>query len=529
MAKALFFSGFMGSGKSTVAKIVATKLGRRFVDLDQLIVEREARSIKAIFAEQGETYFRAVEAELLKEQLLAQDGPVVALGGGALLSRENRIEVLRLGTVVTLSVSAEEAVRRAKADGDTRPLLSGVDALEKATSLLESRGHVYAEAHGIIDSTQATPEAIAAEAISIYEKDLIVVAAAERSYTVEVGSGIFEQALSSRLGKASRVAVISDSNVAPLYADGVLNILEEAALPASLLVFSAGEEQKHPQTLSELWSQLLEMEADRQSWIVGLGGGVVTDVAGFTAATWMRGISWISASTSLLGMVDAAVGGKTAVDLPGAKNCVGAFWQPSGVICDIDTLKTESDRGYRSGLAEVVKTGLLGDAALFELLESDPKAVLSRDPALVQEMVRRSIQVKAWVVSIDERETGLRAALNLGHTVGHAIEAAAGYGERTHGECVAIGLVYALRIGLGLGVGSEALCQRVEDLLKALQLPTRISLEELESALHLMSYDKKPSGKHLRFVLCPELGRTEFQRIELEEAMKLARAAHLAP
>jgi 3-dehydroquinate synthetase len=238
----------------------------------------------------------------------------------------------------------------------------------------------------------------------------------------------------------------------------------------------------------------------------------------------MRGVPWVSASTNLQGMVDASVGGKTAVDLPGAKNCVGAFWQPLRVLCDVRHLSSEPERSYRGALSEVIKTALIGDAALLELLEQEAEAVLARDLDLLARVVRRCIAVKANIVSRDEREGSLRAALNLGHTLGHALESYGGYGHLTHGEAVSLGLVAALGIGQRLGVGSAELSQRVVGLLTRFGLPVNLAEQPLREAASLVVNDKKKSGAHVRFVLCQEPGRIEFRSLEVAELVGLAGA-----
>jgi 3-dehydroquinate synthetase len=237
----------------------------------------------------------------------------------------------------------------------------------------------------------------------------------------------------------------------------------------------------------------------------------------------MRGIPWVGVPTTLLAMVDASVGGKTGVDLMSAKNAVGAFWQPLRVLCDIELLATESERGFRGALAEVVKTALIGDPELLELLESAPLELAQWSAELRVEIVRRSIRVKARIVSEDERESGRRAVLNLGHTVGHALEAVSGYSRLTHGEAVSLGLVAALRIGVGLGVTPPDLAERGEALLTRLRLPTDIASEPLEDSLRLIGHDKKRAGKHVRFIVAKSPGAVDAIDLELSSLQALTR------
>jgi shikimate kinase/3-dehydroquinate synthase len=278
-----------------------------------------------------------------------------------------------------------------------------------------------------------------------------------------------------------------------------------------------GEAHKNIASIERIWRAALEGGADRKATFVALGGGVVTDMTGFAASTWMRGVRWVGIPTTLLAMVDASVGGKTGVDLASAKNAVGAFWQPSAVLCDVIYLNTEAARGFTSGLAEVVKTALIGDPGLFELLEDNAERIAARDGELTAELVRRSIRVKARIVSFDQRETGLRAVLNLGHTVGHALEAQAGYTALSHGEAVSLGLVAALRLGEALGQTPSELSERTISLLRRLGLPASLTGQPLAEAAGLLGHDKKRAGSSVKFVFAHAVGQVKTQRIALDE------------
>lgn len=519
MQRSLVLNGFMGCGKSAVGRSLARIADKECVDLDQVIEREAGKSVAQIFKDEGEGAFRARERAALQRLLASETPSVVAVGGGALLERSVRLEVLDKAVVVHLDASIDELWRRVQADGGSRPLAAGASVQDLAR-LLELRASSYAEAHETVRSEGRSPDAVAAEVLEIWRRDPVCVAAGTGSYSVEVGSQIAVGRVGTALAGASMGLLITDTTVDDLHGAGVREAV--ARVTRSLkFALTPGEEHKTPETLVELWQFALAAGADRSSRIVGFGGGVVTDVAGLLAATWMRGVSWVSVPTTLLGMVDASVGGKTAVDLPDAKNCVGAFWQPSRVLCDVDYLKTEETRRYSSGLAEVVKTALLGDAELFELLETRPEAVMSRDPVLVAEIVRRCVATKARIVSQDAREGGIRAALNLGHTIGHALEAYGGYGALMHGEAVSLGLVAALRLGERLGLGPASLTQRVIGVLSALGLPTDLSAQPLGEASRLLANDKKRGGNAVRFVFCPEPGRVVFKKLALAELQEL--------
>jgi shikimate kinase / 3-dehydroquinate synthase len=513
MRRSLLLNGFMATGKSTVGRRIAELTGAPFVDLDDRVIQTAGKPITQIFKEDGEAQFRVLERAELERVLEDSTPQVVALGGGALLNRGQRLRALQRAVVVNLHADLEVLLRRVAGD-DARPLLQGKNT-EAVEQLLSSRAPVYAEAHASVDVGQRTPDAIAEDVLAVWRQDPIAVAAGAASYSVEVGSGFAPERTARHVKGASNVVLVTDSTVGGLYAEQYRSALVAQGVTVSLFALEPGEANKNVASLEKIWAHCLAHEADRKTVFVGLGGGVVTDVTGFAAATWMRGVPWVSIPTTLLGMVDASVGGKTAVDLPGAKNCVGAFWQPRRVHCDVAHLASEPSRGINSGLAEVVKTALIGDPELFELLQQRARDVARRDWELIGEVVRRCIAVKARVVSEDERETGFRAALNLGHTVGHALEACDGYGHLTHGEAVSLGLVAALRLGQLHGVTGAQLCQQTERLLAALGLPIDLSSQPLERAATLLGHDKKRGGGSVRFVFCRVPGDIEFHNIPL--------------
>jgi shikimate kinase / 3-dehydroquinate synthase len=511
----------MASGKSALGRLVAERAGRELVDLDAQIERRAGRSVSQIFTERGEAGFRALEAEALEELLRSAKPAVVALGGGALLARAQRLRAIDAAVVVTLTASVEETLRRAQRQPGQRPLLDGANARERIESLLELRAPAYAECHANLDTSSETPEALADRVLEIWRRDGVGVAAGEFSYSVEIGSGIALAGARAWAARATRVILVSDTNVAPLHAAPLLEALGGPA-KVDLIQLPAGEAHKTLGTVESIWRRASALGADRSSLIVGLGGGVVTDIAGFAAAGWMRGIRWVGIPTTLLAMVDASVGGKTAVDLGQAKNCVGAFWQPSQVFCDVAYSVTEPARG-NSALSEVVKTALIGDAPLLGYLEQNAARVLAREPDVITELVRRCVRVKARVVGEDARELGFRAALNLGHTIGHALESVAGFDRLSHGEAISLGLVAALRVGQRLGVTPPELAERVIELLGRLQLPTDLSREPLAEAAELIGLDKKRKGTSVKFVLVHGAGDIVFRSLELKDLARMAR------
>lgn len=345
---------------------------------------------------------------------------------------------------------------------------------------------------------------------------VVNVALGDRSYRILIG-----QNLLARLGKecrkldlGRRCAVIADANVAPRFAKACLHALADAGFDPALLTVPAGEKSKNLRTVERCYVQLAARRLERKSFIVALGGGVIGDLAGFVAATYLRGISFVQAPTTLLAQVDSSVGGKVGVNLKAGKNLVGAFHQPRLVLCALETLRTLPEREFRAGLAEVIKYGIICDAKLFAQLERDLGKILARDEATLARVIARSCAIKARVVSQDETESGLRQILNFGHTIGHAIEAISGYGKYLHGEAIAIGQTAAAWISTRLAGLPERDALRVGRLFAAAGLPHAIRLtdRQRERLFAAMKLDKKVSGGEIKFVLAERIGKAAWGR-----------------
>jgi len=338
------------------------------------------------------------------------------------------------------------------------------------------------------------------------------VSLAERSYDIEIGSGNLAglHAFLRRRTASEHALIITDSNVDELYADEAGDRLVEEGWEVNVLVVEPGETSKSTDAADDLWNAMLAEGADRQSVIVAMGGGVVGDLAGFVAATFARGLEYFQVPTTLLAQVDSSVGGKVGVNLPGAKNMVGAFWQPRGVLVDVDVLQSLPDREYRAGLAEVVKYGVILNADFFAYLEQNVDAINRKDAGVLAYVVNRCCRLKADVVEQDEREsTGLRAVLNYGHTFAHAFEALGEYEAMLHGEAVAAGMRCAIRLAERLGRVDPATVQRQNALLDALRLMTQPPEADGQELLRLMYRDKKASAGRLRFILPDSVGHVE--------------------
>ncbi len=340
---------------------------------------------------------------------------------------------------------------------------------------------------------------------------IVRVALGDRSYSIKIGakllSGLGRECARLKLGR--RCVVISDQNVAPLYLKAALGRLSAAGFEPASIILPAGETIKKLATVGQCYNQLAAHRLERNSFIVALGGGVVGDLAGFVAATYLRGIHFVQAPTTLLAQVDSSVGGKTGVNLKAGKNLVGAFYQPRLVLCDLATLDTLPDRELRAGLAEVIKYGVIYDAALFRRLERALDDLLARDPETLAVVIARCCAIKSEVVGQDETESGLRAILNFGHTIGHAIEATSGYGKYLHGEAIAIGQVAAARLSTELTDLTKDEADRVVALLTKAGLPTAINLNQARQnrLLEAMKMDKKVMGGEVKFVLAEKIGQ----------------------
>jgi len=344
----------------------------------------------------------------------------------------------------------------------------------------------------------------------------------ERSYSILIGNGMLGDAdIFAQLPAASAALIVTNTTVAPLYAAQLQAALASRFKRVLTVVLPDGEEHKTWQTLNLIFDALLENACDRKTVLFALGGGVVGDMTGFAASAFMRGVPFVQVPTTLLAQVDSSVGGKTAINHPLGKNMIGAFYQPLLVVCDLRTLETLPPRELSAGLAEVIKYGPIIDMAFFDWIEANIGALMAREPAALAYAVRRSCEIKAWVVGQDERESGLRAVLNFGHTFGHAIEAGLGYGKWLHGEAVACGMVMAARLSQRLGLIDELLVQRLTNLVKAAGLPItgpRLPpmragdvMSNADRYLALMRVDKKASEGEIRFVVIDRPGSAVVQ------------------
>ncbi|MFJ8200594.1 3-dehydroquinate synthase [Streptomyces sp. NPDC096152] len=518
--------GPMGVGKSTVGRMLAERLGVGYRDTDDDIVAAEGRTVAEIFVDEGEPVFRAVEKRAVHTALAGHDG-VLALGGGAILDADTRA-LLAGHRVVYLSMDVEEAVRRTGLNA-ARPLLA-VNPRKQWRELMEARRHLYEEvATAVVPTDGRTPEEVTRAALDALElktafpgghtpdprpEDVVADQVTRIQVAGTAGTDPYEvlvgRQLLGELGglvgpKAKRVAVIHPEALAET-GDALRADLAAQGYQAVAIQVPNAEEAKTAEVAAYCWKALGQSGFTRTDVIVGVGGGATTDLAGFVAATWLRGVRWIAVPTTVLAMVDAAVGGKTGINTAEGKNLVGAFHPPAGVLCDLAALDSLPVNDYVSGLAEVIKAGFIADPVILDLIESDPEAARTPAGPHTAELIERSIRVKTDVVSADLKESGLREILNYGHTLGHAIEKNERYKWR-HGAAVAVGMLFAAELGRLAGRLDDATADRHRTVLESVGLPLHYRYDQWPKLLEAMKVDKKSRGDLLRFIVLDGLAK----------------------
>jgi shikimate kinase/3-dehydroquinate synthase len=519
MIRHLYLIGNMGSGKTTVGRLAAQRLGAPFYDLDQRIEQAMGQTVAELFAQHGEEVFRQLERKALAETLLLWDG-IVATGGGVVLDELNRKMMRLLGWVIYLRASPETLWQRLQHTTD-RPLLRTESPYETLQVIAQAREPLYQEADWVIETDALSPEevaeAIARIAVPVPEAPLIipVLPNQPREYPVLIAPDLMASAVQAILQRIqpTRVVIVTHPNLRT-YADPLHAGFNQHGVPAHLMTLPSGERVKSLRVAEQLYAQLLEAGCDRGSLLVIVGGGVLGDLGGFVAATYMRGIPYVQVPTTLLAQVDSSVGGKVAVDLPQGKNLVGAFHQPLMTLIDPDTLGTLPLRHWRNGFAEMLKYGAALHIGLWRRLQIfvEAKVVSARrvhkETALWAIPIARCVSLKAQIVSDDERDlSGRRALLNFGHTVGHAIEAALGYRGWLHGEAIAAGMVAEAEIGRTLGVTPPEIVDELRQTIAQAGLPTQLPAGvDADTLLTLMRHDKKRAGDSLSIVLLEAIG-----------------------
>ncbi len=526
----IIITGFSFTGKSRVGREVARRLGWGFVDSDDRIVAIAGKGIPEIFAQDGEQRFRELERQVL-EEVCAKEDLVIAVGGGAVVDAENRELFAQSSVVICLEAKPQTIYQRLlaaqKANSVVRPLLATDEPLKRIEELKMSRQPFYALADWAVHTDNLTLDEVCDEVmhgwmrvserrgpgkrrITFTDSDAAcVLTTISGSYPVFVGSGLLDE-----LGKRMRQAglsefanIVSDEQVYLHYGARATDSLEQAGFCVESFAVAPGEGTKTIDTAKEIYDWLVERRTERGHAIVALGGGMVGDLAGFVAATFLRGLPLVQVPTTLVAMADSAIGGKVAVNLPEGKNLVGAFYQPRLVLADISTLSTLPQRELASGWAEVIKHALILDPELLEFLEADAERLINLEVEATTEAVKRSAALKAGVVSEDEKERGRRMILNYGHTIAHGLETATGYERFLHGEAVAIGMMGSAMLSQKLGILPQEIVKRQEGIIQRFGLPTTCAGVDRTGVLRAMELDKKVREGTVRWVLLAGVGK----------------------
>jgi shikimate kinase / 3-dehydroquinate synthase len=520
--------GLPGSGKSVVGKRLAHRHRATFIDLDERIEHEDGRKIPKIFEEDGEAAFRAMERRAVADLGPADPDPavrrIVATGGGAVADPRNRWALYRHRTSVWLDSRPEVLAQRLRRSPHVRPLVTGRDPIGTLRDLAARRERFYAAADvhvtGVADVSEvvatverhlADADADAGGVATASAASATLLRAATPIGRLLLGDGIASAAVDETLRRlgARRAILVSEPGAWAAAGERIAGGLTATAWAVATVMLPEGEAAKRLSVVEGAASELARLRVERDEPIVAIGGGALGDAAGFLAATFLRGIPIVHVPTTLAAQIDSSIGGKTAVDLPEGKNLVGAFHQPAAIVIDIRVLETLPERQRRAALGEAVKMAALGDERLFELLERHGDAIARNDPAAIDrgdvaELVERCAWAKVEVVAADERERGPRGGritLNLGHSLGHAVEAAAGFTDLLHGEAVAYGLRAACRIGLETGVTPPERATRITGLLDTLGLAREPLPYALDDVLDHLATDKKHRGGRLRWVL----------------------------
>ena len=536
--------GFSATGKTVIARRVAEQLNWKFIDTDDEIVKLSGKTIPEIFKQDGEEKFRRIEQKVLK-QAVEKDTVVIATGGGAVVDHKNRDLLLHNCVVVCLEARPETIFQRLQDDtrysasSVVRPLLAGDDPLARIKQLKAKRQTHYAVADWTVHTDNLTVYEVVQEVIRGWqylnqhcrkqpiEADVAChVETSTAKYPVFVSWGILKE-LGGKMkgaGLSGTANIISDDTVFSIYGAATRESLQKAGFKVNSFTVPAGEVSKSMSQAIKIYDYLIEQRVERNDIIVALGGGMVGDLAGFVAATFLRGLSWLQVPTSLIAMTDASIGGKVAVDHPKGKNLIGAFYQPCLVLADVNTLTTLPNRELTSGWAEVIKHGFALDAEFLKLLEANVKDLIKLKPDITTKVIARSAALKCHVVSEDEKETGIRTILNYGHTVAHGLEAATGYGRFLHGEAVAIGMMAAAKLSHRLKLLAAEVVERQRAILAKFGLPMDCQGVSLKDIMAAMELDKKVRGKSIRWVLLKDVGqaviRTDVTLEDIEAVLR---------
>lgn len=526
MTPKIVLIGLPTCGKTRTAEILSQQMGLSWVDTDAVVEKRYGKPIPWIFQELGEAGFRALEYQVVAEAI-AGAARIISLGGGA-VTFPATAELLQGHAVYYLRTSPEYLIQlqgkhAEKQGSQKRPLLQG-DFEERIKNLFQERKTIYENLTTTIVDAQRPYQDIAQEIIHAEQRnEEVILVGGAKPYKVVLGTDLAAQVVSMVSSGTHRVLLLSAPPVMPLAEKLALSLGDKAGVITRIKVLPDGESAKQLSVLKSVWDAAADFGLERGDLIIPVGGGATTDLGGFAAATWLRGIKVLQVPTTLLAMVDAAIGGKTGIDWSTGKNLVGSFYPPVGVAIDFHALATLPKTRIIEGLGEALKCGFISDSQILEIFRQEGKSLVNADNPQLHEVIRRSVQVKAEVVSQDLCESGIREYLNFGHTLAHAIELAQDY-KFAHGNAVAIGMVFASYLGVLLGVTPREVPELLKERLETVGLPADYQAHSFSQLYPLMLADKKVRGGVLRFVLLRGIGKPVVQAVtDIEVLQEAAR------
>ena len=550
MKKNLYVTGFMGTGKSIVAKTLAQRMGKIFIDMDQAIQDRQGKSITDIFNQLGEGYFRKLENNLLKE-IVQRDDLVVATGGGTLLLEKNVQRASKKGIIICLKADPIVIYDRLKEESKRPLLLKGKgNKLEQIKHFMEKRKHNYERFSWQIDTSNLTVKEVVDKIVNLLEKsdsndkilgenltpnifaqvtpvkmrNILMQLTEKKECKIIIKEGILSKIgeyLDSLLDKKD-VFILTNPLVKNLHGEKLLSGFYKYGFNVKFFEIPDGEEYKTLSMANEICNVLLREKVNRLTTLISFGGGVVGDLAGFVAATYMRGVPLIHIPTTLLAQVDSSIGGKVAVDHPSAKNIIGSFYHPIAVFTDPLVLKTLSLDNLKNGLVEIIKISIIDSPSLFKLLDMNVAQLLEKDVGLFKIIINKATKLKVQIVLKDPWEKNERKYLNFGHSIGHALETTFGYQNITHGEAVALGMIMETKIACHRKICSPELETKIKNMITKLNISFNIDLKKMnnETIWETIAFDKKNSSKKICFVLPQKIGQVSLvEDITKDEVM----------
>lgn len=501
-------TGMMGVGKTTIGKKLAQKLNLNFLDLDQYIEKKNQMKITHIFSKYGETYFRKLEKNFCKE-ISQKRNLIISTGGKTLLNDENLKAFSSSGIIITLLSSPDIILKRIQKGGNVRPLLSSSQS-KNFYEIYRKRELHYLNLPNKIDTTSLNKEKVVDEILKLIKgqaKKIEMTLGGNRS-SVIVKNGLVNDIGSCLKDtiQEKRVFILSENKVFGIHGKKLLKELERVNLKPSVFLLQPGEKQKNIRTAEKIYQWLLQERANRSSVLVCFGGGVISDLGGYTASTFHRGLKLVNIPTTLLSQIDASIGGKNGINLQETKNQIGTFYFPSLILIDPLFLITLDILYMKEGITEAMKAGIIGDQKLFLIIKKNASQILLKDLKLLEEVIKRAIEVKLNIVHQDPYEKGIRRILNLGHTFGHALEGYFNYGKISHGQAVGLGMICASKMGTLMNIATEKILSEIKEILKVMKMPLYLENLDISKILSLMEFDKKRKEDRISFIIPKKMG-----------------------